>query len=47
MSILTTLIVTVGLLAPAAPASAVAAFPDVCIVYNGHAGLGLNVSASR
>ena len=61
MTIITTLIVSAGLLASAAPASAgtavgnpgdppaktksICAFPDVCktpILYNGHAGLGLN-----
>ena len=55
MKTITTLIVTAGLLASAAPASAgiaignppattksICAFPDVCIVYNGHAGLGSN-----
>jgi hypothetical protein len=45
-----TLAVIAGLLVAAAPAGAgtrtICAFPDVCktgVLYNGHAGLGLNV----
>jgi hypothetical protein len=45
---LATLAVVAGLLIAAAPAGAagppksICAFPDVCILYNGHAGLGAN-----
>ncbi len=48
---LATLAVVTGLLVAAAPATAaqkpqppktICAFPDVCILYNGHAGLGAN-----
>jgi hypothetical protein len=45
---LATLAAVAGVLVAAAPASAaqppktIAAMPDVCILYNGHAGLGAN-----